>query len=129
MDERVNPLSKEIIGAAIRVHKALGPGLLESAYRECLAFELMDEGFHVQQEVPMPIVYRDVKLNHGYRIDLLVENLIVVELKTVEAFTDVHFAQVLTYINLGKYPLGLLLNFHTTFLKDGIKRIINNNPL
>lgn len=127
MDEKVNPLSNKIIGAAIEVHRSLGPGLLESAYRECLAYELKNIGFNVRQEVAMPIVYKEIKLDHGYRMDLLVEESIVVELKTVESFTDVHFAQLLTYITLGSYPLGLLLNFHTSILKDGIKRVINRN--
>lgn len=107
------------------MHRSLGPGLLESAYSECLLFELRDRGFRVQKELALPIVYRDVKLDHGYRMDLLVEDKVVVELKTVEALTDVHFAQVLTYLRLGEYPLGLLLNFQTTILKNGIKRVIN----
>lgn len=126
MDTSNNFITNEIIGAAIDVHRALGPGLLESAYRECLHFELIDKGLKVRKEVPMPIVYRDVRLDHGYRMDILVEEKVVVELKTVEAFTDLHFAQILTYLKLGDYPLGLLLNFHTTVLKRGIKRVINN---
>ncbi len=120
-----NEISKKIIGCAIDVHKQLGPGLLESAYQECLLYELQQAGLKVIKEKPMPIVYKEVKLNHGYRIDLLVENKVVIELKTVEAFTDVHTAQVLTYLRLGDYKLGLLLNFHVTMLKNGIKRIIN----
>lgn len=122
-----NELSKKIIGAAIEVHKALGPGLLESAYQECLLFELKSKGLKVEKELSLPIVYKDIKLDHGYRIDLLVENKIVIELKTVEAFTDVHFAQILTYLKLGNYPLGLLINFHTKLLKNGIKRFINTS--
>lgn len=120
-----NELSKRIIGYAIEVHKSLGPGLLESAYQECLYYELINNGLKVEKEKPMPIVYKDVKLDHGYRIDLLIENKVVVEIKTVEAFTDVHTAQVLTYLRLGNYRLGLLINFHVTLLKNGIKRIIN----
>jgi len=120
-----NEISNIIIGCAIDVHKQLGPGLLESAYQECLFYELKQKGLKVIKEKPMPIVYKDVKLDHGYRIDLLVENKVVVELKTVEGFTDVHFAQVLTYLKLGDYKLGLLLNFHVSILKNGIKRIIN----
>lgn len=120
-----NELSKEIIGCAIEVHKQLGPGLLESAYQECLYYELKQAGLKVQKEIPMPIVYKEVKLDHGYRIDLLVEGKIVIEIKTVEAFNDVHTAQVLTYLRLGKYKLGLLFNFQTTVLKNGIKRVIN----
>jgi len=120
-----NELSKKVIGCAIEIHKQLGPGLLESAYQECLYYELKLLGLKVQKEKPMPIIYKEVKLDHGYRIDLLVENKLVVEIKTVEEFNEVHTAQVLTYLRLGKYKLGLLLNFHTTVLKNGIKRIIN----
>ena len=120
-----NEISNIIIGCAIEVHKQLGPGLLESAYQECLFYELMMAGLVVQKEIPMPIVYKDVKLDHGYRIDLLVNNMVVIEIKTVESFTDVHTAQVLTYLKLGGYKLGLLLNFHVTTLKNGIKRVIN----
>lgn len=120
-----NEISEKIIGKAIEVHKSLGPGLLESAYRECLYYELRKEGLYVEKEKPMPIVYKEIKLDHGYRIDLLVNQKVVVELKTVEAFTDVHLAQVLTYLRFGNYKLGLLINFHVTALKNGIKRIIN----
>ena len=119
-----NEISKIIIGCAIEVHKQLGPGLLESAYQECLYYELIQAGLNVQKEKPMPIVYKEVKLDHGYRIDLLVENKVVIEIKTVEELNDVHTAQVLTYLKLGNYKLGLLLNFHVSLLKDGIKRII-----
>jgi GxxExxY protein len=119
-----NSLSNIIIGCAIEVHRHLGPGLLESAYQECLYHELLLAGLSVQKEKPMPIIYKDVKLNHGYRIDLLVNNKVVIEIKTVESFTDVHTAQVLTYLKLGNYKLGLLLNFYVTSLKSGIKRII-----
>ena len=119
-----NEISKIIIGCAIEVHKQLGPGLLESAYQECLYYELIQAGLNVQKEKPMPIVYKEVKLDHGYRIDLLVKNKVVIEIKTVEELNDVHTAQVLTYLKLGNYKLGLLLNFHVSLLKDGIKRII-----
>lgn len=118
-------LIDKIINAAIEVHRSLGPGLLESAYQECLFFELKSKNLLVQKEIPCPVVYKDIKLNHGYRIDLLVENKVVIELKTVECFTDVHTAQVLTYLKLGEYPVGLLINFHTKLLKNGIKRFIN----
>ncbi len=121
----VNEISKVIIGFAIEVHKKLGPGLLESAYQECLYYELKKADLKVEKEKPMPIVYKEVKLDHGYRIDILVENNIVIELKSVEALTDVHFAQVLTYLKLGEYKLGLLINFNVKLLKNGIKRIIN----
>jgi len=120
-----NELSNIIIGCAIEVHKHLGPGLLESAYQECLFYELTTKGLTVIKEKPMPIIYKDVKLDHGYRIDLLVNNKVVIEIKTVEAFTDVHTAQVLTYLKLGNYKLGLLLNFYVSTLKTGIKRVIN----
>ena len=120
-----NELTSKVIKCAIDVHRALGPGLLESAYRECLYYELKLLSLHVEKEKPMPIVYKEVRLDHGYRIDLLVENNLVVELKTVECFTDVHFAQVLTYLKFGNYPLGLLINFDVSLLKDGIKRVIN----
>jgi GxxExxY protein len=120
-----NELSNIILGCAIEVHKQLGPSLLESAYQECLFYELINAGLNVIKEKPMPIIYKEVKLDHGYRIDLLVNEKVVIEIKTVEAFTDVHTAQVLTYLKLGNYKLGLLLNFHVTTLKTGIKRVIN----
>ncbi|MDD2279714.1 MAG: GxxExxY protein [Bacteroidales bacterium] len=120
-----NELSSTIIGCAIEVHKQLGPGLLESAYQECLYYELVKAGLDVEKEKALPIVYKEIKLNHGYRIDLLVNKKVVIEIKTVEYFTDVHTAQVITYLKLGGYRLGLLLNFHVTTLKNGIKRIIN----
>lgn len=120
-----NEISNKIIGCALNVHKQLGPGLLESAYRECLYYELKELGLSVQKEKPMPILYKEVKLDHGYRIDLLVENKVVVEIKTVDILNDVHKAQILTYLKLGNYKLGLLLNFHVSILKNGIKRIIN----
>ncbi len=119
-----NELSNKIIGCAIDVRGMLGSGLLESAFQECLNFELKSKGHNVVKEKPMPIVYTDVKLDHGYRIDLLVNDKVVVEIKTVEAFTDVHTAQVLTYLGLGGYKLGLSLNFQVTSLKKGIKRVV-----
>ncbi|MEX0288441.1 MAG: GxxExxY protein [Flavobacteriaceae bacterium] len=120
-----NELTELVIGSAIEVHRTLGPGLLESAYQECLYYELKKSKLKVRKEVALPIVYKEIKLDHGYRIDLLIEDKIVVELKTVECFTDVHFAQILTYLKLGNYPLGLLINFHTKLLKSGLKRFIN----
>lgn len=124
-----NEISEKIIGAAIEVHRTLGPGLLESAYQECLIFELKSLGFQVDKEKTLPIIYKEMKLDHGYRIDLLVENKIVLELKTVEFLTDVHTAQILTYLKLGNYPLGLLINFHTKLIKNGLKRYINSANL
>ncbi|MEN8187423.1 MAG: GxxExxY protein [Bacteroidota bacterium] len=117
-----NKLTEIIIGKAIEVHKQLGPGLLESAYQECLYYELVNEGLKVEKEKALPIIYKELKLDHGYRIDLLVENKVVLELKTVEFLNDVHTAQILTYMKLGNYNLGLLLNFHVKLLKNGIKR-------
>lgn len=121
-----NEISTKIIGCAIEVHKQLGPGLLESTYQHCLFYELQNIGLKVIKERPMSIVYKSIKLDHGYRMDLLVEDKVVVELKTVDNFTDVHFAQVLTYLKLGDYKLGLLINFHVSLLKNGLKRIINS---
>jgi GxxExxY protein len=121
-----NELSEKIIGAAIKVHKALGPGLLESAYEECLFYEIKKLNLHVEKQKPMPLIYDEVKLDIGHRIDLLVENLIVIELKSVEALNDVHLAQTLTYLKLSSCKLGLLLNFNVALLKNGIKRVVNN---
>ena len=120
-----NELSRSVIGHAIRVHQELGPGLLESAYQECLYYTLMQDGFNVEKQKPMPLVYEEVKLECGYRIDLLVENKIVIEIKSVEALNDIHLAQTLTYLKLGNFKLGLLINFNVLLLKDGIKRVIN----
>lgn len=119
-----NELTSKIIGAAIETHQILGPGLLESAYNECLNYELIQRGLYVERERPIPIVYKEIVLDHGYRIDLLVENKIVIELKAVDFFTDVHTAQILTYMKLGHYNLGLLINFHEKLLKNGIKRFV-----
>lgn len=119
-----NELSSKAIGAAINVHKALGPGLLESAYQECLYYELQKIGLAVDKEKPLPLVYESVKLECGYRVDLLVENKLIIEVKAVEALNDVHLAQVLTYLKLSQCRLGLLINFNVVLLKDGIKRVI-----
>ena len=123
--ESLNLLSYKIIGLAIEVHKELGPGLLESAYQECLFYEIKNAGLFVEKEKSLPILYKEIKIDHGYRIDLIIENKLVVELKTVDTFTDVHFAQVITYLKLGGYPLGLLINFNSKILKNNIKRFIN----
>lgn len=119
-----NELSSTAIGAAINVHKALGPGLLESAYEECLYYELRKIGLSVEKQKPLPLVYENVKLECGYRVDLLVENKLIIEVKAVEALNDVHLAQVLTYLKLSQCKLGLLINFNVVLLKDGIKRVI-----
>jgi GxxExxY protein len=120
-----NELSNKVIGIAIKVHKSLGPGLLESAYKECLFYELGKEGLIVTKEKTMPLVYNEVKLDCGYRIDILVEEKLVLEIKSVEAINDVHLAQTLTYMKLGNYKLGLLINFNVVLLKDGIRRVAN----
>jgi len=119
-------ITNSIIGCAIEVHRNLGQGLLESAYQECLMYELIKSGLKVKKEISMPIIYKEIKLNQGYRIDLLVEDKIVLELKSVDKITDMHKAQLLTYLRLGKYELGLLLNFNVPILKNGIKRLIND---
>lgn len=120
-----NELSSIIIGCGIEVHGALGPGLLESAYQECLYYKLKKEGLYVEKEKSMPLIFEEVELECGYRIDLLVENKVVIELKSVEALNDVHMAQILTYLKLGDYKLGLLMNFNVALLKLGIKRVVN----
>ena len=120
-----NELSKEIIGAAIEVHKALGPGLLESSYEMSLKRELTLRGIEAKNQVPMPLVYKDEFCDVGYRIDLLVEKKVVVEIKSVDALNDVHLAQILTYLKLSKSKLGLLINFNVSMLKDGIRRVVN----
>lgn len=121
-----NEITGKIIGQAIHLHNALGPGLLENVYKECLYYTLFTEGMIVEKEKPIPLIYDEVKLECGYRIDILVEKKIVIEIKSVEFLNEVHLAQTLTYMKLGKFPLGLLINFNVARLKDGIKRIANN---
>ncbi|HQW71367.1 MAG: GxxExxY protein [Saprospiraceae bacterium] len=121
----LNQITDRIISFAISVHKVLGPGLLESAYKQCLFYELSQLDIIVEKEKPMPIIYKEVKLDHGYRMDLVVEKKVVIEIKTVDSICDVHKAQLLTYLKLGDYKLGLILNFKVMLLKDGITRIIN----
>jgi GxxExxY protein len=116
-------LTKEVIGAAIDVHRELGPGLLESAYQACLEYELLRKGIKVQREVIVPVTFRDLKIDQAYRIDLLVNDQLVIELKTVDGFSDVHLAQILTYMKFGGYKSGLLLNFYVKMMKHGIKRV------
>lgn len=122
-----NELSKIVFDCALKVHRNLGPGLLESAYEECLFYELIKQGFRVEKQKPLPLIYEDVKLEIGYRVDILVQNKLVVEVKSVEALNDVHLAQVLTYLKLSDCKLGLLINFNVTLIKNGIKRVINGN--
>ena|SRR5690554_3817372 len=121
-----NELSSKIIGACIEVHKQLGPGLLESTYEVCLAHELRLMGLEVREEVPLPVVYKDIKLNAGYRIDMIVNNKVILEIKSVEALAPIHTAQILTYLKLKEIKLGLLINFNSVKLIDGLKRIVNN---
>ena len=121
-----NEISKVIFDCALKVHKALGPGLLESAYEECLYFELKRAGLKVEKQKPLPLVYDEVNMEIGYRVDLLVENKVIIENKAVEALNDIHLAQILTYLKLSGCKLGLLINFNVTLIKDGIKRVVNN---
>lgn len=115
---------KKVLDCSFKVHSALGPGLLESAYTECLYYELIQSGLKVEKQKPLPLIYQEVNLEAGYRIDLLVENSIVVEIKSIETLADIHMAQILTYLKLSKCKLGLLANFNVLHLKDGIKRVI-----
>lgn len=122
--QELNQITEKILNCAFKVHTELGPGLLESAYEECLFYELKQFGLKVEKQKALPLVYHDVKLDAGYRIDLLVEDSVVVEIKAVEALNDVHTAQVLTYLKLSGCKVGLLLNFNVASLKNGIKRLI-----
>lgn len=117
-------LTEIIIGCAIEVHRTLGPGLLESAYQTCLIYELELKGLKIEKEKRLPLIYKTIQLEQGYRIDILVENKIVIELKTVEALHEAHEAQILTYLKLGHYPVGLLFNFNAKYLKYGMKRYV-----
>ncbi len=122
-----NEISQLIFDFGLKIHRQLGPGLLESAYEECLFYELSNSGLMVEKQKPMPLIYEEVKLNVGYRLDLIVENKVVVEVKSCEALNDVHLAQVLTYLKLSACKLGLLINFNVNLFKNGYKRIINGN--
>ena len=126
--EQLDLITKEIIGAAIEVHRRLGPGLLESAYEACLAFELRERGLKIEQQKPLPVIYRDVKLDCGYRLDLVVEDSVIVEIKAIEQLLPVHDAQLLSYLRLSNKNVGLLINFHVRLLKNGIKRIVHEFP-
>ena len=118
----LNEITQKIIGCAIQVHKCLGPGLLESAYEECLSYELIKNGLNIKRQQPTPVVYKEIKLECGYRIDILVENSVVVELKVVDEFNPVHEAQILTYMKFSNKSLGLLMDFNVTILRNGIRR-------
>lgn len=120
----IEDVFKKVLDCSFQVHTALGPGLLESAYEECLYYELLHSGLKVEQQKPLPLVYKDVKLDAGYRIDLFVENKVIVEIKSVDVLCDIHMAQILTYLKLSGCKLGLLANFNVRHLKDGIKRVI-----
>ena len=122
----VNHVSRMVVDCAMRVHTALGPGLLESAYEACLAWELRKSGLHVETEVPLPLVYEGVRLDVGYRIDVLVDRCLIIELKAVDAIAPVHDAQLLSHMKLSGVRLGLLINFNVAQLKDGIRRLVNN---
>lgn len=118
-------LTHKIIGYAMDVHTKLGPGLLESTYKECLYYKITQSGFYIEKEKALPLIFEDVKLECGYRIDLLVDNQIVIEIKSVDALNEIHMAQVLTYMKLGNYKIGLLLNFNVIHLKNGMRRMVN----
>jgi GxxExxY protein len=124
ISSKTNQLSNQIIGLAIKVHNHLGPGLLESSYKECLFYEIIQAGLNAQKEKPLPLVYQDVKLEIGYRVDIMVENKLIIEIKSVESLTDIHTAQMLTYLKLSGKRLGLLINFNVSYLKNGIKRLV-----
>ena len=121
-----NEISKIVLDCAFKVHKTLGLGLLESAYEECLCYELSKNNIQFERQKSLPVIYDDLKLDCGYRIDILVNEKVIVELKAVDNFTDIHTAQLLTYLKLSECKLGLLINFNSVLLKDGIKRIVNN---
>lgn len=121
-----NNLSFKIIGTALELHKNIGPGLLESTYENALAYDLREAGLEVKQQVPMPFVYKEIKMDVGYRIDVLVENKVIIEVKSIESLAPVHYAQLLTYLKLSDLKLGLLINFNCKLLKEGIHRMVNN---
>jgi len=124
MSTASDPLTERVIGLAIEVHRALGPGLLESAYEECLCFELREHGLSFERQRPLPVIYKSVRLDCGYRMDVVVESRLILELKTIERLLPVHSAQLLTYLRLSGIKTGLILNFHAPVLRDGIKRMV-----
>ncbi|MEO7924589.1 MAG: GxxExxY protein [Chitinophagaceae bacterium] len=121
-----NEISTIVVDCIFKVHKRLGPGLLESAYEECLCYELCSTGMKVERQKPLPLFYKDIKMEIGYRVDMLVDSKLIVEIKAVESLNDVHKAQVITYLKLSGCKLGLLINFNVALIKDGIKRVVNN---
>jgi GxxExxY protein len=127
-NERLNKITETIISAAITVHRILGPGLLESAYEACMVYELAQAGMKIEQQKPLPIVYQEVKLDCGYRLDLMIESEVIVEIKSTEKLLAIHQAQLLSYLKLSGCKVGLLINFNVKVLKDGVKRVVNNFP-
>jgi GxxExxY protein len=121
-----NEISRIVFDCAMTVHRALGPGLLESAYQECLCYELGKTGLKIEREKPIPLIYNDVKMDVGYRADIMIEDKFIVELKAVDLLNEVHLAQILTYLKLSDCKLGMLINFNVTLIKNGIKRVVNN---
>ncbi|QOG02813.1 GxxExxY protein [Flavobacterium sp. MDT1-60] len=120
-----NELSRIVFDCALKVHQTLGPGLLESAYEECLFFELKKTGLRIEKQKPLPLIYEEIKLEIGYRLDIIIENKLILEIKSVDALNEIHFAQLLTYLKLTDCKLGLLLNFNVILIKNGIKRVVN----
>jgi GxxExxY protein len=120
-----NEISEKIIGCSIEVHKTLGPGLLESAYQECLFYELQKAGLNVEKQKPLPLIYKEVRLDAGYRLDLIVESKVIIEVKSIEVLNDIHTAHVLTYLKVSGCKVGLLINFNVLRLIDGLKRLVN----
>ena len=124
--ERINAITEKVIGCAIEVHRAIGPGLLESAYEECLCYELSQCGLRFERQVPLPVIYKEVTLDCGYKLDIIVEDLVILEIKAVERIMPIHEAQLLSYLRMLDKRVGLILNFHMSIMKNGIKRIVNN---
>jgi len=121
-----NELSRIVFNCALKVHQTLGPGLLESAYEECLFYELKNAGLEIEKQKSLPLIYETVKLDFGYRLDIIIENKLILEIKSVDTLNEVHFAQLLTYLKLTNCKLGLLINFNVSLIKNGIKRVANN---
>jgi GxxExxY protein len=124
--KRLDLITEKIIGCAIEVHRGIGPGLLESAYEECLCYELSQQGLRFERQVPLPVIYKGIKLDCGYKLDIIIEVSVIVEIKAVDRLTAIHEAQLLSYLRMLDKRVGLLLNFHSAVLKNGIKRMVNN---
>ena len=124
--QKINRITEKIIGCAIEIHRNLGPGLLESAYEECLCYELKQVGLEFKRQVPLPVIYKGINLECGYRMDIVIEDLVIVEIKAIERILPVHEAQLLSYLKIYNKKVGLLMNFHVPILKSGLKRIVNN---